>query len=157
MTFPLSAPASHAVAAATILGLALIAAPTALHAAAAKPTTAERVEARIKNLHDKLRITTSQSVQWDAVAQVMRTHAMTMSETIAHRSDKANSMTAMDDLRSYQQVAQAHTDGLSQFIPVFANLYDGMSVQQKRNADLVFSQAQHHRAAKSSTITSKVN
>jgi protein CpxP len=185
MIFQSRAPATRAVTAATILGLALIAAPSAARAsdlapgartglplvlaqyaaapakqntASAKPAATDRIEARIKDLHDKLHITQAQSVQWESVAQTMRANGVMMSDSIKERSAKTKSMTAMDDLRSYQRVAQAHTDGLNQFVPAFAALYDGMSAEQKKNADLVFAQFQRHSpAAEKSKTTSKIN
>jgi len=123
--------------------------------ASAKPDAIHRVEARIKDLHDKLHITASQSAQWEPVAQTMRANALTMTDSINQRATKAKSMTAMDDLRSYQRVAQAHTDGLNQFVPAFATLYDGMSAEQKKNADQVFARFRHQSpaAAKSKTTS----
>jgi len=192
MIFTPRIPATRAVTAATILGLALIAAPSAARAhdpapgsaiglplvlaqywatpaapavatttqlaANAKPTAPQRVEARIKDLHDKLHITPSQAEQWEPVARSMRASAAMMTESIRERSAKTKSMTAMDDLHSYQRVAQAHTDGLNQFVPAFARLYEGMSAQQKKNADLVFARSQRHPAAtEQSKTSSKIN
>jgi hypothetical protein len=50
-------------------------------------------------------------------------------------------MTPVDDLKSYSEIAQTHADGLVQFIPVFASLYDSMSDAQKMNAAKLF---RHH-------------
>jgi protein CpxP len=169
VTFIPRAAATLTMTAATILGLALIAAPPAAYAATAsapaksssasvKSDPIHRVEARIKDLHDKLHITTAQSTQWEPVAQTMRANALLLTDSIHERSAKAKSMSAMDDLRSYQRVAQAHTDGLNQFVPAFATLYEGMSAEQKKNADQVF--ARFHRqspAAQQSKTTSKIN
>jgi hypothetical protein len=192
MNFPPRASATRAVTAATILGLAMIAAPSGARAldlgqhlatgsplvlaqypavpaatgaamakhssASAKLAATDRVEARIKDLHDKLRITPSQAVQWESVAQTMRANGAMMTDSIKDRSTKKKSMTAMDDLRSYQRVAQAHTDGLNQFVPVFATLYEGMPAAQQKNADLVFARFQRHSpAAEKSKTTSKIN
>src|SRR5215471_18293365 len=46
-------------------------------AAPTKPrrSMADRVESRIKSLHDHLKITSAQEPQWNAVAQVMRENA----------------------------------------------------------------------------------
>jgi protein CpxP len=169
MTFIPRAAATFTMTAATILGLALMAVPSAAYAATssapAKPSSTSvkadpihRVEARIKDLHDKLHITTAQSSQWEPVAQTMRANALIMTDSIHDRTTKTKSMTAMDDLRSYQRVAQAHTDGLNQFVPAFATLYEGMSAEQKKNADQVF--ARFHRqspATAKSKTTSKIN
>ena len=107
---------------------------------APKASKADRVEARIKELHTKLMITPEQEEAWNKVAQVMRDNAKTMEELIKARSEKAPTMTALDDLKSYRAIAQAHADGLKKFIPVFEPLYAGMSDAQKKNADTLFRQ-----------------
>lgn len=52
-------------------------------------------------------------------------------------------MTAVDDLKLYSALADAHAEGLKQFIPVFEALYASMSDVQKQQADALF--RQHHR------------
>jgi hypothetical protein len=47
-------------------------------------------------------------------------------------------MNAVDDLRSYEQIAAAHETGLQKLIPVFQALYDQMSDPQKKTVDTVF-------------------
>lgn len=110
------------------------AAPTA---AAPRPT--ERAEARIKSLHTRLHITAAQEPQWDAVAQVMRENAQAMEAPIQKRKQNASSMTAVDDLRSYQEIADMHASGLKKLVPAFEALYATMSDEQKKNADAIFS------------------
>ena len=41
-------------------------------------------------------------------------------------------------MKSYAEIAAAHANGLQKFIPVFETLYQNMSDEQKRNADLLF-------------------
>jgi hypothetical protein len=106
--------------------------------ATSKSTHTDRVEARIKELHAKLHITSAQQPQWDAVVQVMRDNAETMDAAIAQRSHDPMAMSAVDDLRSYETIVDAHADGLRKFIPVFQALYDSMSDSQKKNADTFF-------------------
>jgi LTXXQ motif family protein len=106
----------------------------------------DRVEARIKELHDKLQITDAQADQWNAVAQVMRDNASSMRSLAATRTQNAGGMTAIDDLRSYQQITEAHADGLKKFVSAFQTLYDSMSDAQKKTADAVFAQRQKQHA-----------
>ena len=106
--------------------------------AVAKGMHADRVEARIKELHARLHITEAQQQQWDAVAQVIRDNAQSMDAAIAQRSPDAAGMNAVDDLRSYAVIVDAHADGLKKFIPVFQALYDSMSDAQKKSADAFF-------------------
>lgn len=117
----------------------------------------ERVEARIKSLHERLKITPAQETQWNAFAQVMRDNAQHMQSLIEKRRQNSGTMNAVDDLRSYQEVADAHAQGLEKLIPAFQALYDTMSPEQKKNADAVFHQNRRHRhhTASSSKNSSK--
>ena len=112
-------------------------------AASPKASKANRVETRIKELHTKLMITPEQEEAWNKVAQAMRDDAKTMEEVIKARSEKAPTMTALDDLKSYGEIAQAHADGLKNFTSVFEPLYAGMSDAQKKSADTLFRQHGH--------------
>jgi len=49
-------------------------------------------------------------------------------------------MSAVDDLRSYQKLADAHADGLKKLVPAFEALYNTMSQDQKKTADAVFAE-----------------
>jgi hypothetical protein len=105
---------------------------------AAKATGEQRVEARITDMHAKLKITQTQEDQWAKVAEVMRDNAKSMDALTQGRFERAKNMTAVDDLKSYEQIAEAHADGIKKLTPVFATLYDGMSDAQKKEADSLF-------------------
>jgi len=107
-------------------------------ARAAKASRADRVEARITMLHTKLVITPAQEDLWKNVTQVMRDNAQTMEALMKARADKAKTMTAVDDLKSYAEIADAHADGLKKFVPAFEALYASMSDAQKANANTLF-------------------
>jgi hypothetical protein len=107
---------------------------------------ADRVEGRIKELHTKLKIAPEQEESWNSVAQVMRDDAKTMEALIKARSEKSGTMSAVDDLKSYGEIAEAHADGLKKFTSVFEPLYAGMSDAQKKSADMLF---RHHGTMKS--------
>jgi hypothetical protein len=47
-------------------------------------------------------------------------------------------MTALEDLKSYSEIADAHATGLKKFIPAFEALYASMSEEQRKNADSLF-------------------
>jgi len=106
--------------------------------ASAPPSHVDRVEARIKELHAKLKITQAQEDLWKNVTQVMRDNAQTLDALARAWSDNARTMTAVDDLKSYGDIAEAHAEGLKKFIPAFGTLYASMSDAQKQNADAVF-------------------
>jgi hypothetical protein len=135
--------------AAVLLAFMVLASPGPSYAASPEPGLAnagtvskyDRVEARIKELHAKLKITPAQEALWNSVTQVMRDDAKTMEALIKARSEKEPTMTAVDDLKSYGEIAVAHADYLKKFIPVFEPLYASMSDAQKKNADTLF----HHR------------
>ena len=115
-------------------------------AAAGKASKTDRVEARIKELHTKLKITAAQKDLWNNVTQVMRENAKTMEALIKARSEEARTMTAIDELKSYGEIVEAHADGIRKFIPVFEPLYASMSDAQKKDADTLF---RHHERTKS--------
>jgi len=109
----------------------------------ARLSATDRAEIRIKDLHAKLKIAPAQETQWEAVAQAMRDNAATMEDLAGKRAASAGSMNAVDDLKSYEQIAEAHVDGLKSFIPAFEALYNTMSDDQKKIADAMF-EHQHH-------------
>jgi hypothetical protein len=125
-------------------------------AAAPRASRADRVEARIKDLHDRLKITPEQEEQWKNVAQVMRDNAAAMEPLIKARREKAKTVTAVGDLKSYAEITEAHADGLKKFIPVFESLYNSMSDEQKKNADVIFRRGTRPRAS-AKKATSKSN
>jgi periplasmic protein CpxP/Spy len=97
------------------------------------------VEARIKSLHDGLQITSAQEPQWQTVADVMRENAKTTGALIEERAANGKTMTAIDDLHSYEAITEAHVAGVKKLIPAVEALYSTMSDAQKKNADAVFS------------------
>lgn len=96
------------------------------------------VERRIADLHTRLKITPDQEAQWKQVADVMRQNAAQVSAAIKDRAENAKTMTAIDNLRSYEKIAEAHEEGMQRLIPAFEKLYDSMPDAQKKNADAVF-------------------
>ena len=119
-------------------GPVIAAETSAAKASAAKASREDRVEARIKDMHAKLKITTAQEDQWAKVAQVMRDNEKAVEPLIKARKENAKTMTAVDDLKSYGEITDAHADGIKKFAPVFATLYASMSDAQKKEADVLF-------------------
>jgi hypothetical protein len=120
-------------------------------APAATPSTAQHspaaVEARIKQLHAQLKITPEQEAQWNALAQIMRDNASKLSDLIQQRAQNAKSMSAVDNLRSYEAITAAQEDGLKDLLPSFEKLYSSMSDAQKKTADAAFNQRIRSRVA----------
>jgi protein CpxP len=105
------------------------------------------VEARIKRLHAQLKITPDQEDQWNAMAQIMRANADKLSSLAQQRAKNAPSMSAVDNLRTFEEITAAQEDGLKQLLPSFGKLYDSMSDAQKKTADAVFNQRIQSRVA----------
>ena len=122
--------------------------PKSTHHKGHKPTAAkaeereDRLEAHIARLHTRLMITADQEPAWTAFAQVMRDNGHAMEDTLKNR-DSAKTMNAVDDMQSYATIAQAHADGVQKLVPAFKTLYDGLTPEQKANADKVFDQSRH--------------
>lgn len=102
----------------------------------ARPT--DRVEARIGDLHARLKISPAQTPQWDAFAGVMRDNARGMEAAFENRSTGRLKMNAVENMQSYATLADQHAQDLRRLAPAFAGLYNVMSDDQKRNADEVF-------------------
>jgi len=148
---------THAVAADHAMILAQTTpAPAAAPTAQAQPTSkgpVANVETRIKELHQKLHITAAQEDAWNNVAEVMRENAKSMEPLIHERFENGAAMTAVDDLRSYSALADAHAEGLKKFVPAFEQLYDSMSDAQKKNADALFRNRIRHAGTKGAPKT----
>ena len=114
------------------------ASPGAMTAPAPEPAGNSPVEARIKDLHKRLKITDAQKAQWDALAQVMRDNAQAMEDLQKQRVSDTQSMSAVDVVKSYGSVIEAHEAGMKKFIPAFEALYNSLSDAQKKIADSLF-------------------
>jgi len=111
--------------------------PMAGHPVAGK-NAEERVENRIKELHAQLHITPAEEPQWNQFAEVMRENAREMDQTLMQRGQQFSTMSAVQNLQSYAQLAEAHAQRVQKLIPAFENLYNAMPEQQKQVADQVF-------------------
>jgi hypothetical protein len=105
----------------------------------------ESIDQRIAMLHAELKITPAEEPDWQAVAQTMRDNAAAMRKIVADKSGQKD-MTAVDDLKTYEQFAQAHVDGLQKLVASFQALYDAMPDPQKKVANQVFMHS-HQRGA----------
>ncbi len=98
----------------------------------------DRVEARIKDLHDAIGVTPDQESDWNDVAQAMRESEFGVSNLIKARHRNAEHSNAIDDIKSYQRISQAHADGMSKFVDAFEPFYSELSPEQKEKADAFF-------------------
>jgi uncharacterized membrane protein YfbV (UPF0208 family) len=112
---------------------------------AAGKTAAERVEQRIKQLHTQLRITAAEEPQWNQFADVMRQNARDMDQAFLNRAQQFETMNAVQNMQSYEQLADQHAQHVQKLVVAFENLYGAMPEQQKQLADQVFrANAQQH-------------
>jgi len=95
-------------------------------------------EARVKHLHDQLKIATDQEAQWNSIAQVMLANASAIASAVKDREHMSKGMTAIDDLKSYGAIVDAHAEGIRKLAAAFAPLYSSMPEDQQKNADAVF-------------------
>jgi periplasmic protein CpxP/Spy len=112
------------------------AAPVAASAAAGHEA---RTEQRIATLHSQLKITPAQETQWQQFADVMRQNGETMGNLYRQRMADKN-LSALDDMKQYTQIAQAHADGMTKLVSAFEPLYNSFSADQKKLADETFRQ-----------------
>lgn len=95
------------------------------------------VEARIADLHRKLKITAAEEPQFAAVADVMRANAQSM-DTLLEERGRDTDKTAVASLRWYERLTDAHVAALKTFVPAFEALYTTLSDSQRHTADAMF-------------------
>ncbi|ACD16670.1 Spy/CpxP family protein refolding chaperone [Paraburkholderia phytofirmans] len=112
---------------------------SAASAPAGKAGHERNVEDRIAYLHSQLKITSAQESQWNAFADVMRGNGQTMGQLFQQRRAATN-VSALDDMKQYATIAQAHADGMKKLVDAFDPLYNSFSPEQKKLADVTFHQ-----------------
>ena len=121
-----------------IIAGALLAAPVMAQTAAPEPATGRAhvvVERRIADMRAKLKITPDQTKAFDDFAQVMRDNAARMDGLMKEQTPKLASMSAVDQMKSYEAVTQAQADDMQRLVPAFSRLYDTLTPAQKKIAD----------------------
>jgi protein CpxP len=109
--------------------------PAAQDATSSKPET---VEQRITSLKAALKVTPDQESKWKDVATAMRDNATAMDKLVQEKKPKMATMTAVEDLKTYEDFTKAHLDGMKNLRSSFESLYKAMPDDQKKNADKVF-------------------
>lgn len=108
----------------------------------------ESIEQRIASLHASLGITAGEEADWNGVTKAMRANAVVMQKLVAEKASKdPASITAVDDLTTYETLARAHVEGLKDLTASFATLYRSMPDAQKKVADGVFQNFGHEKPA----------
>src|SRR5579859_5033795 len=104
---------------AALLGTVGIAGPTAFAQIRGKPPAAEAatsskpetVDQRIASLKTALKITPDQESKWKDVAQAMKDNAAAMDKLVQEKKPKMANMTAVEDLKTYEEFTKTHLDG----------------------------------------------
>ena len=109
--------------------------PAAQAATSSKPET---VEQRITGLKVALKITPDEETKWKEVADAMRENATAMDKLVQEKKPKMANMTAVEDLKTYEEFTKVHLDGMKNLRSSFESLYKAMPDDQKKNADKVF-------------------
>ena len=128
-----------------VMACFLLAAPYATGVAAqpasvANGTQNAALEKRITDLHNRLKITPAEQKPFDDFAQVMRDNAQRMDGLMLRRRSTAAAASAVDQMREYSEMAQAHAEDLQHLTAAFSALYDVLSPDQKKAADQSFRQ-----------------
>jgi protein CpxP len=95
---------------------------------------------RIQALRAQLHITDAQTPQWNAFAEAMRENAASTDALFRKRASAAATMNALENMKSYAQVARAYADNTQALATAFEALYGVLSDQQKQTVDTLFRQ-----------------
>ena len=107
--------------------------PPALSAAAQAA-----VDQRIGQLQTRLGITPEQMPQWSAFAAAMRDNAAATDALFARRAGAVATMSAVENMHSYAEIARAYADDTERLATAFDSLYASLSDIQKQAADTLF-------------------
>jgi hypothetical protein len=109
----------------------------ALDRPAASPAQGDPTEARIKYLHDRMRITAEQEDLWGGVAQAMRDNPQSFVPFLKERLRAMTTGSAPDLLHVYQALGEAQVGSLRRIMSAFEPLYTSLSESQKKIADAI--------------------
>jgi hypothetical protein len=126
-------------AAALLFGALLVLAATNFPAAAQTPPAAGNpLDMQIRQLHQRLHITSAQEPEFKRFTDALRSNEETMRSLIQQRP-AAIAANPVERLRFQQKLVAANAAGLQRLIGPFARLYDSFSPTQKRLANQIFS------------------
>jgi periplasmic protein CpxP/Spy len=118
------------------------ASPSTAQTATPAPSAATQtaVDQRIRALQSQLGISEAQMPLWNAFAQAMRDNAASTDALFAQRANSVASMSAVDNMHSYAQIARAYADNTERLATAFDSLYASLTDTQKQAADTLFRQ-----------------
>ena len=109
-----------------------------------------RVDQRIQAMRTALDVTPNEEAAFNHFAHVMRENATAMDNLLHQRMSDVRSMNALENMRSYEQLANQHAEDVRRLTAAFETFYDKLSPEQKQQADQMFRQraseqiAAHH-------------
>jgi periplasmic protein CpxP/Spy len=129
------------------------AAPAGVQSASPVPSAATQtaVDQRIRALQSQLGITEPQMPLWTAFAQAMRDNAASTDALFAQRANAVASMSAVENMHSYAQIARAYADNTERLATAFDSLYASLTDTQKQAANTLFRQQAASAAAQPRT------
>jgi hypothetical protein len=101
------------------------------------PSPVDPTAARIKYLHDRLRITAEQEELWDKVGLAIRDNAQNLVPLLKERRRAATTGSAPEVLHAYEALGVAQLDSQRKIVTVFEPLYASLSESQKKIADAI--------------------
>jgi hypothetical protein len=113
---------------------------TAPNSETAPPAAVDPTAARIRNLHDRLRITAEQEQLWDQVGETIRNNTQNLAPLLRERRRAALSGSAPEVLHAYEALIEAQLDSQRKMVTVFEPLYATLSEDQKKVADAIIRQ-----------------
>jgi LTXXQ motif family protein len=96
---------------------------------------AEHIEGRLAFLKTELKITDSQTPQWNAFAEAVRANAKTMGEMHQQMMSQAAPKTLPERLALERKAMTGHLEALNRTTDALDKLYEALSVDQKKVAD----------------------
>jgi hypothetical protein len=101
------------------------------------PPAVDPTAARVKYLHDRLRITAEQEELWDRVGEAIRDNARNLAPLLKERLRAATGSRAPELLHAYEALGEAQLDSQRKIVTVFEPLYASLSEEQKKIADAI--------------------
>ena len=111
--------------------------------AVARTTAVDHTGAQIKQLQDALKITEAQQALWNNLTQVMMENAKEMDALTKERAENSKTMNAVERMKFHSQITEARLAQQKRLIPPFETFYTGMSDEQKKITDTIFTTGRH--------------
>jgi hypothetical protein len=105
-------------------------------APATAPSGGSETDRQVADLKKQLKITPQQEPQFNAFAEALRNNAQDLDTQMRQGSANQNT-NAVEELKQAQQLTETQAAGLKRLVPVLQSLYDSLSDQQKKTADMI--------------------